>query len=144
MPHGVEKKFVIGKHHATPIGDMDTPIVYTEVPRAWYPSKTEQDTVLSNNGITSNWKYRKYLTHNAISIIKDNPERYTGMTGMTQYSYNTAVEDRRTNIAGMVVGHGMGESGDLRRKWLASNGGENPTMISPHIVMNDQGVRPHE
>lgn len=143
MPHGVEKKFTIGKHHATPIDKADTPVMHTEVPRTWYPSKIEQDRILSNNGITSNWKYRKHLTVNATNLIKDNHERYTGMTGMTQYSYDITSEDRRSHIAGMVVGHGMGESGDLRRSWMTKSG-ENPTMITPHIVMNDQGVRPHE
>ena len=143
MPHGVEKKFTIGKHRATPINSVSTPVVHAEVPRTWYPSKTEQDTILTNNGITSNWKYRKHLTQNATAIIKDNHGRCAGMTGTTQYSDDT-VSDRREDIAGMVVGHGMGESGDMRRNWLSANGGEQVTNFTPHIVMKNQGVAPYE
>jgi hypothetical protein len=143
MPQGLEKKFATGKHHATPIDATHTPAIHTEVPRTWYPSKTEQDSILTNNGITSNWKYRKHLMANAVDAIKDNHHRCVGMTGMTQYSYDTVPEDRRSHVAGMIVGHGMGESGDMRRSWMAKNGG-NASNFAPHIVMRDQGVKPHE
>jgi hypothetical protein len=41
----------------------------------------------------------------------------------------------------MVVGHGMGESGDMRRAWLAKSSVEN-SKSSPFIVMSDTPVMP--
>lgn len=138
-----EKKFVIGKHQATPIDDTYTPVIHTEISRTWYPSKSEQDSILANNGITSNWKYRKYLMANAVDTIKDNHARSIAVTGMPQYSYDMAPDNRRVNVAGMVVGHGMGESGDMRRTWLEKDGRDS-SNFAPHIVMSDGSVKPYE
>lgn len=143
MPQGLEKKFATGKHQATPIDDTYTPAIHTEISRTWYPSKSEQDSILANNGITSNWKYRKHLMANAVDTIKDNHHRYIDMTGMPQYSYDMAPDDRRANVAGMIVGHGMGESGDMRRGWMETSG-RDASNFAPHIVMSDGSVKPHE
>ena len=150
MTHGIKKLNTTGKHEATPLGATGTQVIHREVPLAWYPSKTEQDMVLDDNAITSNWKYRKYLTRNAGGVIEDNHVRATGMSGATHtatttttHPYKSVPEDRRAHIAGMVVGHGMGESGDMRRTWLTKTSAWENTS-SPFIIMNDTPVAPTE
>lgn len=39
---------------------------------AWQPEAIENNRLLKNSGVTSNWEYRKYLTQNAPSIIQHN------------------------------------------------------------------------
>lgn len=139
MPHGIKKSTVTGKHEATPLNATAVPVIHREMPITWYPSKTEQDMVLDAGDITSNWKYRKYMTRNGVGVIEDNHVRATGMSAASNHPYKSTPEDRRAHIAGMVVGHGMGESGDMRRAWLAKSSVENNTS-SPFIVMSDTPV----
>lgn len=37
---------------------------------SWQPEAVTNNLLLKTNGITSNWEYRKYLTHNAGDIIR--------------------------------------------------------------------------
>lgn len=39
---------------------------------SWQPEAVENNHLLKSSGVTSNWEYRKYLTHNAPSIIQHN------------------------------------------------------------------------
>jgi hypothetical protein len=39
---------------------------------SWQPEAIENNYLLKSSGVTSNWEYRKYLTHNAPSIIQRN------------------------------------------------------------------------
>jgi hypothetical protein len=39
---------------------------------SWQPEAIENNRILKESGVTSNWEYRKYLTQNAPSIIKTN------------------------------------------------------------------------
>ena len=39
---------------------------------AWQPEAIENNRLLKESGVTSNWEYRKYLTHNAPSIVQKN------------------------------------------------------------------------
>jgi hypothetical protein len=39
---------------------------------SWQPEAVENNLLLKSSGVTSNWEYRKYLTHNAPSIIQRN------------------------------------------------------------------------
>ena len=39
---------------------------------SWQPEAVENQELLNNSGVKSNWEYRKYLTHNAKSIIETN------------------------------------------------------------------------
>jgi hypothetical protein len=39
---------------------------------SWQPEAIENNHLLKSSGVTSNWEYRKYLTHNAPSIIQHN------------------------------------------------------------------------
>jgi hypothetical protein len=39
---------------------------------AWQPEAIENNRLLKESGVTSNWEYRKYLTHNAQSVIQKN------------------------------------------------------------------------
>ena len=39
---------------------------------SWQPEAVENNHLLRESGVTSNWEYRKYLTHNAPSIIQRN------------------------------------------------------------------------
>jgi hypothetical protein len=39
---------------------------------AWQPEAVENNRILKSSGVQSNWEYRKYLTHNAQSIIQQN------------------------------------------------------------------------
>jgi hypothetical protein len=39
---------------------------------SWQPEAVENNHLLVESGVTSNWEYRKYLTHNAHSIIQRN------------------------------------------------------------------------
>jgi len=39
---------------------------------SWQPEAVENNRILKSSGVQSNWEYRKYLTHNAQSIIQQN------------------------------------------------------------------------
>lgn len=39
---------------------------------SWQPEAIENNHLLKSSGVASNWEYRKYLTHNAPSIIQRN------------------------------------------------------------------------
>jgi hypothetical protein len=39
---------------------------------SWQPESVVNDQLLKEQGITSNWEYRKYMTHNAPQIVKRN------------------------------------------------------------------------
>ncbi len=39
---------------------------------SWQPEAVENNHLLKSTGVKSNWEYRKYLTHNAHSIIQHN------------------------------------------------------------------------
>jgi hypothetical protein len=39
---------------------------------SWQPEAVENEILLKKSGVKSNWEYRKYLTHNAKSIIETN------------------------------------------------------------------------
>ena len=39
---------------------------------SWQPEAIENENLLKTSGVKSNWEYRKYLTHNAKSIIETN------------------------------------------------------------------------
>jgi hypothetical protein len=39
---------------------------------SWQPEAVENNRILKSSGVTSNWEYRKYLTHNAESIVQHN------------------------------------------------------------------------
>lgn len=39
---------------------------------SWQPEAVENNHLLKSSGVESNWEYRKYLTHNAQSIIQHN------------------------------------------------------------------------
>ena len=39
---------------------------------SWQPESTANDKLLKENGITSNWEYRKFMTQNAPQIIRRN------------------------------------------------------------------------
>lgn len=39
---------------------------------SWQPESTENNQIISNNGIKTNYEYRKYLTDNALQIMKKN------------------------------------------------------------------------
>jgi hypothetical protein len=39
---------------------------------SWQPEAVANKQLINENGITSNWQYRRYLTHNANSIMKTN------------------------------------------------------------------------
>ena len=39
---------------------------------SWQPEAIENQNLLKTSGVKSNWEYRKYLTHNAKSIIETN------------------------------------------------------------------------
>jgi len=39
---------------------------------SWQPEAIDNQLLLKSSGVQSNWDYRKYLTHNAESIIKTN------------------------------------------------------------------------
>lgn len=41
---------------------------------SWQPEAVENDAILKNSGIKSNWEYRKYLTQNAHQIMRQNFE----------------------------------------------------------------------
>ena len=41
---------------------------------SWQPESIENNRILKSSGVKSNWEYRKYLTQNAPSIIKQNFE----------------------------------------------------------------------
>ena len=39
---------------------------------SWQPEAVTNQSILKSSGITSNWEYRKYLTHNAREIMQQN------------------------------------------------------------------------
>jgi hypothetical protein len=51
---------------------------------SWQPEAIENNHLLKSSGVTSNWEYRKYLTHNAPSIIQHNFAEAANDCGYTE------------------------------------------------------------
>jgi hypothetical protein len=58
---------------------------------SWQPEEVENQLLLQSSGIQSNWEYRKYLTHNAKSIMRTNfteAENDCGYSNLRNESYS--------------------------------------------------------
>lgn len=55
---------------------------------SWQPEAIDNNSLLKSTGITSNWEYRKYLTHNAPSIIHHNFTEAANDCGYTDLGVN--------------------------------------------------------
>jgi hypothetical protein len=51
---------------------------------SWQPEAIENNHLLKSSGVSSNWEYRKYLTHNAPSIIQHNFAEAANDCGYTE------------------------------------------------------------
>lgn len=54
----------------------------------WQPGALKNEQIRQENKVTSNWQYRKYLTDNADSIIKDNQLEACNQCGCCPYYDN--------------------------------------------------------
>jgi hypothetical protein len=45
-----------------------------ELPPYWQPQASVNNKLLEKEGINANWKYRKFMTENALKIMKYNTE----------------------------------------------------------------------
>jgi hypothetical protein len=55
---------------------------------SWQPEAVENNSLLRKSGVKSNWEYRKYLTHNAKTIIRHNFEAAENDFGYTNLGVN--------------------------------------------------------
>jgi len=57
---------------------------------SWQPEATANESLLKSSGVSSNWEYRKYLTHNAKSIIETNFAEAANDCGYKNPTYNVS------------------------------------------------------
>jgi len=50
---------------------------------SWQPEAIENNSILLKSGVKTNWEYRKYLTHNAESIMRHNMKEAENDVGYT-------------------------------------------------------------
>ena len=85
----------------------------------WQPESVANAAILREQGITSNWEYRKYLTHNAGSIMAQNFRESCNDTGYTVIPQGSDAGTRGlfSPIGGAQQPFGMHDS-DLKSSYL--------------------------
>lgn len=106
----------------------------------WQPEAVENNQLIKNSGIKSNWEYRKYLTNNADSIMRRNFQEAANDMGYStrgefepqsgNFSPMFAPRDLKTNTPAMYHSATQSEIGfsdmgvpasDLKADYLARN-----------------------
>jgi hypothetical protein len=85
----------------------------------WQPESVANAAILREQGITSNWEYRKYLTHNASSIMAQNFRESCNDTGYTviPQGADTGTREPFSSISDMKQPFGLHNS-DLKSSYL--------------------------
>jgi hypothetical protein len=87
---------------------------------SWQPEAVINDRILKNNGIKSNWEYRRFLSQNAKEILNHNFQEACNDTGYNMvppYSY-ADVPYRYEGIEDTTVPLGV-QTSDLKQLYLS-------------------------
>lgn len=63
---------------------------------SWQPESAENERILKENGIKSNWQYRKYLTRNAVDIMNTNYSESANDVGYIKREFDTNTDVKNT------------------------------------------------
>lgn len=85
----------------------------------WQPESVANDAILRERGITSNWEYRKYLTHHATDIMAQNFRESCNDTGYTAppQAADTGTREPFSSLSDARRPFGMQDS-DLKSTYL--------------------------
>lgn len=91
---------------------------------SWQPGAVVNEHLIQKNKITSNWEYRKYLTHNADQIRSELFEASLNDTGYTIRNENPSVntEFKSPAVYGSFqnpIGHRFSQNSDLQNVYLS-------------------------
>jgi len=102
---------------------------------SWQPESVINNQIIHENGIQSNWQYRKYLTHNANKIMKINYEEACNDVGYVAREYeprNTTNPFLYKSFLDNAKPFGY-ETSDLKENYL-SREQLNSRKVSPAIT----------
>ena len=118
---------------------------YTVIPvnpeeARWQPDATTNNKIHVESGITSNWKYRQYLQHNANTIMKYNTKETIHASGNNPYAVDnktasTNVPHTFTSIHDTSSPSFGFNNSDLKKDYMTKQQ-MSARMISPSIPTN--------
>ena len=73
---------------------------------SWQPEAVDNQLLLKSSGVQSNWEYRKYLTHNAESIMQRN---FTETANDCGY-YNNGTNSESNNVPFLPIFAGLSKN----------------------------------
>ncbi len=109
--------------------DMTNP-----VSPSWQPQASVNNKILQDGNITSNWKYRQYIQHNANQIMKYNTMEAVNASGNNPY-YGTDLSQSTANVPQLynsLQTPSVTLDSDLKRDFLNKQR-MSARMISPSI-----------
>lgn len=109
--------------------DMTNP-----VSPSWQPQASVNNKILQDGNITSNWKYRQYIQHNANQIMKYNTMEAVNASGNNPY-YGTDLSQSTANVPQLynsLQTPSVTSDSDLKRDFLNKQR-MSARMISPSI-----------
>jgi hypothetical protein len=109
--------------------DMTNP-----VSPSWQPQASVNNKILQDGNITSNWKYRQYIQHNANQIMKYNTMEAVNASGNNPY-YGTDLSQSTANVPQLynsLQTPSVTPDSDLKRDFLNKQR-MSARMISPSI-----------
>jgi len=87
---------------------------------SWNPESTLNNKIRKENGIETNWEYRKFLTKNAVDIMEKNFNETANDTGFT-YSLQTTASTNTPFLYGSIIENTTPvgfENSDLKELYL--------------------------
>lgn len=101
---------------------------------SWQPQASVNNKILQDSNITSNWKYRQYIQHNANQIMKYNTMEAVNASGNNPY-YGTDLSQSTANVPQLynsLQTPSVTLDSDLKRDFLNKQR-MSARMISPSI-----------
>lgn len=95
---------------------------------SYQPESVQNDILVKESGVKSNWEYRQYLTHNAVQLMNRNFEESANDVGF--------YDRRETNIIQRPVFNGQHESSDLKQLYLSRE--DLAARFEPRVITQEE------
>lgn len=95
---------------------------------SYQPESIQNDILVKESGVKSNWEYRQYLIHNAVKLMDRNFEESANDIGF--------VDDRNSGMVQRPIFNGQHESSDLKQLYLSRD--DLAARFEPRVLTQEE------
>jgi len=98
------------------------------VAASYQPESFKNDDLIKESGVKSNWEYRQYLIHNAVSLMERNFEESANDVGF--------FDQRNTGLVQRPVFSGQHDVSDLKKLYLSRD--DLAERFAPRVLTQEE------